>query len=58
MAVKLLLNNILLLKVDSFKGFSNRNKTDEMVNNHLSSCNLWLILKKSVKVSVKLVHNF
>ena len=37
MAVKLLLNNIVLLKVDSFEGFSNRNKTDEMVNNHLSS---------------------
>ena len=40
MAVKLLLNNILLLKVDSLKGFLNRNETDEMVNNHLSSSNL------------------
>ena len=43
MAVKLFPDNILLLKVDSFKGFSNWSKTDVMVNNHLqlmSSCNL------------------
>ena len=40
MAVKLFLDNILLLKVDSFEEFSNWNKTDEMVNSHLSSCNL------------------
>ena len=40
MAVKLFLDNILLPDVYSFEGFSNRNKTDEMVNNHLSSCNL------------------
>ena len=41
MAVKLFLDNILLLKVDTFKAFLNQNKTDEMVNNHLimSSCN-------------------
>ena len=43
--MKLFSDNILLLKVDSFEGFSNRNKTDKMVNNHLSSCNLQLILK-------------
>ena len=39
MAVKLFLDHTLLLK-DSFKGFSNWHKTDGMVNNHLSSCNL------------------
>ena len=32
-------HNALLLKVDNFKGFSNQNKTDGIVNNHLSSCN-------------------
>ena len=39
MAVKPFLDNTLLLKVNSFEGFSNRNNTDEMVNNHLSGCN-------------------
>ena len=38
-AVKNFPHNILLLKVDSFEGFSNWSKTDGMVNNHLSSCN-------------------
>ena len=33
MAVKLFLDHILLLKVYSFKGFSNRHKNDGMVNN-------------------------
>ena len=36
MAVKIFPHNILLWKVDSFKGFSNQSKTDRMVNNHLS----------------------
>ena len=31
--------SILLLKVGIFDGFSNWNKTDEMVNKCLSSCN-------------------
>ena len=51
MAVKLFLENILLLKVETFEGFSNRNKTDEMVNNHLSSCNLQLTLKVYESIS-------
>ena len=34
MAVKLFLDNILLLDVYSFEGFSNRHKNDGMVNNN------------------------
>ena len=33
-------DTILLLKVDRFEGILNRIKIDEMVNDHLSSCNL------------------
>ena len=33
-------DTILLLKVDHFEGILNRIKIDEMVNDHLSSCNL------------------
>ena len=40
MAFKFFQNTILLLKVDRFEGISNRIKIDEMVNDHLSSCNL------------------
>ena len=32
--------DILLLKVDCFEGILNRIKSDEMMNDHLSSCNL------------------
>ena len=39
MAVKLFLDNILLLKVYNFKGFSNQHKNDGMVNNYSNSCN-------------------
>ena len=40
MAFKFLPDTILLLKVDRFEGILNRIKIDEMVNDHLSSCNL------------------
>ena len=39
MAVKLILDNILLLEVNSFEGFSNQQKTDGMLNNYSNSCN-------------------
>ena len=40
MAFKFFLDTILLLKVDRFEGILNRIKIDEMVNDHLSNCNL------------------
>ena len=40
MAFKVFPGTILLLKVDRFKGILNWVKIDEMVNDHLSSCNL------------------
>ena len=40
MAFKFFPDTILLLKVDRFEGILNRIKIDEMVNDHLSSCNL------------------
>ena len=40
MAFKFFPETILLLKVDRFEGILNRIKIDEMVNDHLSSCNL------------------
>ena len=40
MAFKFFPDTILLLKVDHFEGILNRIKIDEMVNDHLSSCNL------------------
>ena len=39
MAFNFFPNTILLLKVDHFEGILNRIKIDEMVNDHLSSCN-------------------
>ena len=39
-AFKFFPDTILLLKVDRFEGILNRIKIDEMVNDHLSSCNL------------------
>ena len=39
MAVKLFLDNILLLDIYSFKAFINQLKNDEMVNNYSNSCN-------------------
>ena len=33
-------NNIMLLKVDRFEGFSNRCNVDELVINSMSGCNL------------------
>ena len=39
MAFNFFPNTILLLKVDRFEGILNRIKIDEMVNDHLSSCN-------------------
>ena len=32
-------NTIVLLKVDCFKGFSNRSKVDKLVINSMSGCN-------------------
>ena len=40
MVFKFVPDTILLLKVDRFEGILNRIKIDEMVNDHLSSCNL------------------
>ena len=40
MAFKLFADTILLLKVDCFEGSLNRIKTDGMVNDDSSSCNL------------------
>ena len=39
MAFKSFPDTILLLKVDHFEGILNRINIDEMVNDHLSSCN-------------------
>ena len=39
MAFKFFPDTILLLKVDPFEGILNWIKIDEMVNDHLSSCN-------------------
>ena len=39
MAFNFFPDTILLLKVDRFEGILNRIKIDEMVNDHLSSCN-------------------
>ena len=39
MAFKFFPDTTLLLKVDRFEGILNRIKIDEMVNDHLSSCN-------------------
>ena len=38
-AFKFFPDTILLLKVDRFEGIVNRIKIDEMVNDHLNSCN-------------------
>ena len=40
MPFKFFPHTILLLKVDLFEGILNRIKSDGMVNDHLSSCNL------------------
>ena len=40
MGFKFFPDTILLLKVERFEGSLNRIKIDEMVNDHLSSCNL------------------
>ena len=40
MAFKFFPDTILLLKVDRFEEILNRIKINEMVNDHLSSCNL------------------
>ena len=40
MVFKFFPDTILLLKVDRFEGILNQIKIDEMVNDHLSSCNL------------------
>ena len=39
MDLKFFPNTIVLLKVDNFKGFSNRSKVDELVINTMSGCN-------------------
>ena len=40
MAFKFFPDTILLLNVNIFEGILNQIKIDEMVNDHLSSCNL------------------
>ena len=42
MAVKIFPENILLLKVDTFKGFLNQHKIDRIVNDNSSSQNVFL----------------
>ena len=39
MDLKIFPNTIVLLKVDCFKGFSNRSNVDELVINSMSGCN-------------------
>ena len=39
MDLKIFPNTIVLLKVDCFKGFSNRSNIDELVINSMSGCN-------------------
>ena len=39
MDLKIFPNTIVLLKVDLFKGFSNRSNVDELVINSMSGCN-------------------
>ena len=39
MDLKIFPNNIILLKVDRFEGFSNRSNVDELVINSMSGCN-------------------
>ena len=39
MDLKIFPNTVVLLKVDRFKGFSNRSNVDELVINSMSECN-------------------
>ena len=39
MDLKIFPNNIMLLKVDHFEGFSNRSNVDKLVINSMSGCN-------------------
>ena len=39
MDLKIFPNNTMLLKVDHFKGFSNRSNIDKLVINSMSGCN-------------------
>ena len=39
MDLKILLNTIVLLKVNRFKGFSNQSNVDELAINSMSGCN-------------------
>ena len=39
MDLKIFSNTIMLLKVDCFEGFSNRNYVDELIANSTSGCN-------------------
>ena len=39
MDLKIFPNNIMLLKVDRFEGFSNRTNVDELMINSMSGCN-------------------
>ena len=39
MGLKVFPNTIVLLKVDPFKGFSNRSNVDKLVINSMSGCN-------------------
>ena len=40
MDLKIFPNNIILLKVDRFEGFSNRTNVDELVIDSMSGCDL------------------
>ena len=39
MHLKIFPNNIMLLKVDHFEGFSNQSNVDKLVINSMSGCN-------------------
>ena len=45
MGLKIFLDTILLLKRHQFEGILNRIKINGMVNNYLSSCNMWRFKK-------------
>ena len=57
MAMKFLLDTILLLHIYGFEGYLNRYKIDEMVNNLRIAVNSNNFLKKSVLILLKTTCN-
>ena len=57
MGLKTFLDTILLLKRHQFEGIFNRIKINGMVNNHLSIAVTCIDLKRSMKMSLKIINN-